>query len=122
MIRAIHEMVKLQYLLISKSSLKLNIIITTNIIDYFSFIQRMLDRDIGTYEAVATNEHGTARQRVRLQIAEYPKFLKRPEEMYVTLRKNCKLEARIIGVPYPEIKWFKDWKPLVDSARIQVSG
>jgi len=81
----------------------------------------MLDRDIGTYEAVATNEHGTAKQRVRLQIAEYPKFLKRPEEMYVTLRKNCKLEARIIGVPYPEIKWFKDWKPLVDSTRIQVS-
>uniref|UniRef100_A0A2S2PE49 Muscle M-line assembly protein unc-89 n=1 Tax=Schizaphis graminum TaxID=13262 RepID=A0A2S2PE49_SCHGA len=84
------------------------------------FINKMLDRDIGTYEAVATNEHGTARQRVRLQIAEYPKFLKRPEEMYVILRKNCKLEARVIGVPYPEIKWFKDWKPLVDSARIQI--
>ncbi|XP_022174781.1 obscurin-like isoform X5 [Myzus persicae] len=84
------------------------------------FINKMMDRDIGTYEAVATNEHGTARQRVRLQIAEYPKFLKRPEEMYVILRKNCKLEARVIGVPYPEIKWFKDWKPLVDSARIQI--
>ncbi|KAE9543197.1 hypothetical protein AGLY_003108 [Aphis glycines] len=84
------------------------------------FINKMLDRDIGTYEAVATNEHGTARQRVRLQIAEYPKFLKRPEEMYVILRKNCKLEARVIGVPYPEIKWFKDWKPLVDSARVQI--
>ncbi|XP_060852356.1 obscurin isoform X8 [Rhopalosiphum padi] len=84
------------------------------------FINKMLDRDIGTYEAVATNEHGIARQRVRLQIAEYPKFLKRPEEMYVILRKNCKLEARVIGVPYPEIKWFKDWKPLVDSARIQI--
>lgn len=82
----------------------------------------MLDRDIGTYEAVATNEHGTARQRVRLQIAEYPKFIKRPEETYAILRKNCKLEARVIGVPYPEIKWFKDWKPLVDSARIQVSS
>ncbi|KAL4084740.1 hypothetical protein QTP88_027657 [Uroleucon formosanum] len=84
------------------------------------FINKMLDRDIGTYEAVATNEHGTARQRVRLQIAEYPKFLKRPEEIYVILRKNCKLEARVIGIPYPEIKWFKDWKPLVDSARIQI--
>lgn len=88
---------------------------------FCALILRMLDRDIGTYEAVATNEHGTARQRVRLQIAEYPKFLKRPEEMYVILRKNCKLEARVIGVPYPEIKWFKDWKPLVDSTRIQVT-
>lgn len=39
MIRAIHEMVKLQYLLISKFLLKLNIIITINIIYYFLFIQ-----------------------------------------------------------------------------------
>ncbi|XP_025423037.1 obscurin isoform X4 [Sipha flava] len=84
------------------------------------FINKMLDRDVGKYEAVATNEHGIARQRVRLQIAEYPKFLKRPEEIYVTLRKNCKLEARVIGVPYPEIKWFKNWKPLVDSARVKI--
>ncbi|XP_050440789.1 obscurin isoform X50 [Adelges cooleyi] len=84
------------------------------------FINKMLDRDIGVYEAVATNEHGTARQRVRLQIAEYPRFLKRPEETYVTLRKNCKLEARVVGVPYPEIKWYKDWQPLVNSARIQI--
>lgn len=38
MIRATHEMDKLQYLLISKLLLKLNII-TINIIDYFSFIQ-----------------------------------------------------------------------------------
>ncbi|XP_050523343.1 obscurin isoform X48 [Daktulosphaira vitifoliae] len=84
------------------------------------FINKMLNRDIGVYEAVATNEHGTAKQRVRLQIAEYPKFIKRPEEAFVTLRKNCKLEARIVGVPYPEIKWYKDWQPLVNSARIQI--
>lgn len=80
----------------------------------------MLDRDVGVYEAVAVNEHGTARQRVQLKIAEYPEFLKRPEESWVPLRKTCRLEARVIGVPYPEIKWYKDWQPLAQSSRIQV--
>lgn len=80
----------------------------------------MLDRDVGVYEAVAVNEHGTARQRVQLKIAEYPEFLKRPEESWVPLRKTCRLEAKVIGVPYPEIKWYKDWQPLAPSSRIQV--
>lgn len=81
----------------------------------------MLDRDVGEYEAVATNEHGEARQRVRLEIAEYPVFLKRPEECTVMLRKGTRLEARVIGVPYPDIKWFKDWKPIFSSERVKVS-
>ncbi|XP_065224775.1 uncharacterized protein LOC135848732 isoform X2 [Planococcus citri] len=84
------------------------------------FINKMLDRDVGVYEAVAVNEHGTARQRVQLRIAEYPEFLKRPEESWVPLRKTCRLEARVIGVPYPEIKWYKDWQPLGPSSRIQI--
>ena len=84
--------------------------------------ERMMDRDVGVYEAVAVNEHGTARQRVQLKIAEYPEFIKRPEECWVPLRKTCKLEARVIGVPYPEIKWYKDWQPLAPSSRIQVGN
>ncbi|XP_047105588.1 obscurin isoform X3 [Schistocerca piceifrons] len=84
------------------------------------FINRMLDRDVGMYEAVATNEHGEARQRVRLDIAEYPTFIKRPEETIVMLRKSGRLEARVTGVPYPEIKWYKDWQPLTASSRIKI--
>ncbi|KAI5693295.1 hypothetical protein M8J75_013057 [Diaphorina citri] len=84
------------------------------------FINKMLDRDVGMYEALASNEHGTARQRVRLEIAEYPHFIVRPEETYVMMRRTCKLEARIWGVPYPEIKWYKDWKPLTESSRHKI--
>lgn len=80
----------------------------------------MLDRDVGVYEAVATNEHGEARQRVRLEIAEYPVFLKRPEETTIMHRKGTRIEARVIGVPYPDIKWFKDWMPIVSTERIKV--
>ncbi|XP_072157516.1 protein Obscurin isoform X4 [Bemisia tabaci] len=84
------------------------------------FINRMLERDEGMYEAVATNEHGQARQRVRLRCAEYPVFIKRPEETYVMMRRSCRLEAKITGVPYPDIKWFKDWQPLAPSSRVRI--
>lgn len=81
---------------------------------------RMLDRDVGEYEAVATNEHGEARQRVKLEIAEYPEFIKRPEETIIMTRRSGRIEARVIGVPYPEIKWYKDWQPIASSSRIKV--
>uniref|UniRef100_A0A6P7FRC9 Obscurin isoform X8 n=1 Tax=Diabrotica virgifera virgifera TaxID=50390 RepID=A0A6P7FRC9_DIAVI len=85
------------------------------------FINKMLERDAGCYEAVARNEHGEARQRVRLEIAEIPYFIRRPEIDYSMLRGKSKFEARIIGVPYPEIKWYKDWKPLAPSSRIKIA-
>ncbi|XP_026827528.1 obscurin isoform X4 [Ooceraea biroi] len=84
------------------------------------FINRMLERDEGIYEAVATNEHGEARQRVILKIAEYPTFIERPEETIVMVRRTGQLTARVTGVPYPELKWYKDWKPIASSSRIRV--
>lgn len=86
----------------------------------FSAFRRMLDRDVGMYEAVATNEHGEARQRVRLEIAEFPMFLRRPAIENVMVRGKARFDARIVGVPYPEIKWYKDWQPLASSTRIKV--
>lgn len=80
----------------------------------------MLERDAGEYEAVATNEHGEARQRVRLEIAEYPRFLRRPGETHIMEHRNGRLEARVIGVPTPEVKWYKDWQPLAETSRIKV--
>ncbi|EDW57066.1 GM15480 [Drosophila sechellia] len=86
------------------------------------FINKMLDRDVGWYEAVATNEHGEARQRVRLEIAEHPRFLKRPDETFIMARKNGRIEAKLVGIPLPEVHWFKDWKPIADSSRIKISS
>ncbi|XP_063930937.1 obscurin isoform X4 [Zophobas morio] len=84
------------------------------------FINKMLERDVGWYEAVAQNEHGEARQRVRLEIAEAPAFLRRPEIQYAMHRGRIRFEARIVGVPYPDVKWYKDWKPLATSTRIKI--
>nr|XP_034830916.1 obscurin isoform X3 [Maniola hyperantus] len=84
------------------------------------FINKMLERDVGWYEAIATNEHGQARQRVRLELAEYPAFIRRPEETVVLQRRTARMEARVTGVPYPDIKWYKDWQPIAASSRIKM--
>ncbi|KAL4713897.1 hypothetical protein ACJJTC_015551 [Scirpophaga incertulas] len=84
------------------------------------FINKMLERDAGWYEAIATNEHGQARQRVRLDLAEYPAFITRPEETVALERRTVRLTARVTGVPYPDIKWYKDWQPLAASARTKI--
>lgn len=84
------------------------------------FVNRMLDRDVGVYEAVATNEHGQARQRVQLAIAEHPRFIQRPEETIFVTRKPGRLECRIESNPEAEVKWYKDWLPLGPSSRIRM--
>uniref|UniRef100_A0A182Y0V6 DH domain-containing protein n=1 Tax=Anopheles stephensi TaxID=30069 RepID=A0A182Y0V6_ANOST len=84
------------------------------------FINRMTDRDVGVYEAVATNEHGTVRQRVCLELGEYPRFLQRPEEVFIMGRRSGRVEAKITGVPFPDIKWYKDWQPIHESSRIKM--
>ncbi|CAG0907122.1 unnamed protein product, partial [Darwinula stevensoni] len=84
------------------------------------FINGMLDRDVGEYECVAKNEHGEARQSVRVRISEHPRFSEHLRETRGLLGKTLKLECRVEGVPFPDIKWYKDWLPLASSARIKV--
>lgn len=84
------------------------------------FINRMLERDVGTYEAVATNEYGCARQKVRVEIAEYPRFIQRPDETHIMARRSGRLEAKIVGVPLPDIRWFKDWQPIAETSRLKM--
>ena len=80
----------------------------------------MLDRDAGVYEAIATNDHGESRQKVVLNIAEHPRISVYPEETTVMQRDQARFEARVTGVPYPEIRWYKDWLPLAPSDRIRI--
>ncbi|XP_058464862.1 obscurin isoform X3 [Malaya genurostris] len=84
------------------------------------FINRMSERDVGVYEAVATNEHGSVRQRVCLELGEYPRFLQRPEEVFIMGRRSGRIEAKIAGVPFPDVKWYKDWQPITESSRLKM--
>lgn len=80
----------------------------------------MLERDAGIYEAIARNDHGEIRQRVRLDIAEYPRFIRRPTETYIMARRNGRLECRVTGIPDPVVTWYKDWLPITETSRIKV--
>ncbi|XP_035206378.1 obscurin-like isoform X2 [Stegodyphus dumicola] len=84
------------------------------------FITRMGENDVGTYTCKAENEHGEAERKIRLMIAEPPIFTKRLEPLTVMIRKGGEFRCRVIGVPYPKIKWFKDWYPLSESSRIHI--
>nr|XP_029726472.1 obscurin isoform X2 [Aedes albopictus] len=84
------------------------------------FINRMSERDVGVYEAVATNEHGSVRQRVCLELGEFPRFLQRPEEVFIMGRRSGRVEAKIAGVPFPDVKWYKDWQPITESSRLKM--
>ncbi|XP_065086396.1 obscurin isoform X3 [Ochlerotatus camptorhynchus] len=84
------------------------------------FINRMSERDVGVYEAVASNEYGSVRQRVCLELGEYPRFLQRPEEVFIMGRRSGRVEAKIAGVPFPDVKWYKDWQPIAESTRLKM--
>ncbi|GIY12995.1 obscurin, partial [Caerostris darwini] len=84
------------------------------------FITRMGDDDVGTYTCKAVNEHGEAQRKIKLLIADTPVFTRRLEPQTVMIRKGGEFRCRAIGVPYPKIKWFKDWHPLSESSRIHI--
>ncbi|XP_037085172.1 obscurin-like isoform X4 [Pollicipes pollicipes] len=84
------------------------------------FVNKMLERDQGVYEAIVSNPHGEARQRVTLHVAEHPRFTHTPEEATVMQRDQARFEARVTGVPRPDIRWYKDWLPLAPSDRVRI--
>ncbi|KAG8183020.1 hypothetical protein JTE90_017107 [Oedothorax gibbosus] len=84
------------------------------------FITRMGDDDVGTYTCKAVNEHGEAQRKIKLMIAEHPIFTKRLEPQTTLIRKSAEFRCRVVGVPLPKIKWFKDWHPLSESSRIHI--
>ena len=69
---------------------------------------------------MAVNSLGEARQRVRLDESRYPHFLENLDVATWMMRKSGKLECRVEGIPYPDIKWYKDWQPLAESSRVRV--
>uniref|UniRef100_A0AC34Q231 Ig-like domain-containing protein n=1 Tax=Panagrolaimus sp. JU765 TaxID=591449 RepID=A0AC34Q231_9BILA len=55
-------------------------------------------------------------------MAERPKFIQPLLDRTFSDGKPMKLDIRVEGSPFPELKWMKDWKPIVESHRIKDSG
>ncbi|XP_064466282.1 obscurin-like isoform X4 [Ornithodoros turicata] len=84
------------------------------------FITRMTEENVGSYTCCAVNEHGEAMKSIYLDLAEEPVFTKRLEPTTIMVHRGGQLQCRVIGKPYPKIKWYKDWHPIADSSRTNI--
>ncbi|GIY55923.1 hypothetical protein CDAR_566731 [Caerostris darwini] len=84
------------------------------------FIDCMNDDFVGTYTCLAVNDEGEANMKIKLLIAEPPVFLERLEETTAMSRRSARMQCRVTGLPYPKIKWFRDWHPLYESERVKI--
>lgn len=84
------------------------------------FISRMTEDNVGPYTCTAVNEHGQATKTIYVELAEEPVFTKRLEPTTIMLRRGGELVCRVIGKPYPKIKWFKDWQPICNTSRVSI--
>ena len=78
------------------------------------------EEDVGYYGCSAWNVRGNASTGIRLQIADPPMFLEPLRDLTLTLYGQGALECRIDGKPYPEVRFYKDWKLLPPSSRIKI--
>ena len=75
--------------------------------------------DVGTYECVAKNDYGEMTQPIIVVMAQYPEFIKSPNEVNLIGVNGGKVECEIFGVPKPKVTWFKDYHPLKETFRVQ---
>nr|XP_042904670.1 obscurin-like isoform X3 [Parasteatoda tepidariorum] len=84
------------------------------------FIDCMNDDYVGTYTCLAVNDEGEATMKIKLLIAERPVFIERLDETTAMSRRSARMQCRVTGLPYPKIKWFRDWHPLYESERVKI--
>uniref|UniRef100_A0A914I5C8 Muscle M-line assembly protein unc-89 n=1 Tax=Globodera rostochiensis TaxID=31243 RepID=A0A914I5C8_GLORO len=74
----------------------------------------------GQYTCMAENQYGKAEQDLLIEAASRPKFIQGLTNREFPSDRPLRLDVRTEGNPAPEIKWLKDWRPLVDSSRVHI--
>ncbi|CAF0817324.1 unnamed protein product [Adineta steineri] len=83
-------------------------------------IESALASDEGAYEIVAENKYGAARHTVYLYLADPPVFLEPLRDARCRTQDTLRLECKVDGIPYPEVRFYKDWRLLTDSYRTRI--
>ncbi|CAF1546759.1 unnamed protein product, partial [Didymodactylos carnosus] len=86
----------------------------------YLYIDAAMPSDEGAYEAVAENKHGSAHYTVHLYVADPPMFLEPLKDQRVRTHDTLHLECKVDGIPYPEVRFYKDWRLLTDSHRTRI--
>jgi len=80
--------------------------------------------DTGSYKCVATNEAGKATTRTDLTVKErqFAPEIESEHEGPIVVNQNdeVNINVTIKGKPKPEVKWYKDNKPLKDSTKLDI--
>lgn len=78
------------------------------------------EKDEGLYRIIAANEHGECVHEFYLQQADPPVFLEPFKNVTVENHQDVEMICKVDGIPYPEIKFYKDWHLLAESYRIKI--
>jgi hypothetical protein len=78
------------------------------------------EKDEGLYEITAENEHGSCSHQFYLQQADPPVFLEPFKDVTSENHEDVQLVCKVDGIPYPEVKFYKDWHLLAESYRIRI--
>lgn len=83
--------------------------------------------DTGDYKAVVKNVYGQEETKCRLNITANAELSKNSPDFIELLKDICVHEGedacfkcRVIGVPQPDVKWFKDGAQVEQTDRIKV--
>ena len=78
------------------------------------------EKDEGPYEIIAENEHGIMNHTFYLQQADPPIFIEPFKDVTVHNHEDVTIMCKVDGIPYPEVKFYKDWRLLTESYRIKI--
>ncbi|KJH44299.1 immunoglobulin I-set domain protein [Dictyocaulus viviparus] len=75
--------------------------------------------NVGQYQCFASNSYGEAQQNIMVELATRPKFIQPLCNRTFSDAQPMRLDVRVDGEPFPELKWLKEWRPIVESTRIK---
>jgi serine/threonine protein kinase len=78
------------------------------------------EKDEGPYQIIASNDYGTSVHEFYLQQADPPVFLEPFKDVTVKNNEDVTIMCKVDGIPYPEVKFYKDWHLLAESYRIRI--
>lgn len=81
---------------------------------------RMLETDVGEILAKVNEPKNACEVSNWCGKLEFPHFVKRPIDTYIVAHRTGVIEARVSGIPKPEIKWYKNWHQITEGPRIKV--
>lgn len=81
---------------------------------------RTLETDVGEVLAKVNEPINACEISKLCDSLELPHFVKRPVDTYIVAHRTGIIEARVHGIPNPEIKWYKNWHQIHETSRIKV--